>query len=246
MEIDRKLNAYVTLGATYWGLQQWSVGDAIYGDPSGQSVLAFSPYLQLPKLLGGLDDLLGYTYASEIQNAEFNAFFRLNAADPYWEFDWLWGRRYIYFAEHFNLSGADDLNGAAEQVDFRTANNLVGVQTGLLYRHGWSHFEWEAGLKVGLMANIYNQRGLDAASGPPGVMANFVPYDVSNKSSDYSALFEVSLAARYRLNDNLWLRLGYEFYGITGLALAPQQLGGFSRNGNVSFDGLSLGLQAAW
>jgi hypothetical protein len=134
----------------------------------------------------------------------------------------------------------------SERVDFSTTNNLIGGQTGLLFVHGWSRFQWEAGLKVGLLANIYRQHGTDTASSSTAIPAAFVPYDISNSGSGLSGLFELSFAARYRLTDNLGLRLGYQVYDITGLALAPRQLSSFGHGGNVAFDGLSIGLQANW
>ncbi len=111
---------------------------------------------------------------------------------------------------------------------------------------GWSRFQWEAGLKFGLMANMFHQRNTDTASSPSGTPAGFIPYGISNNGSDLSALFEVSIAARYRLTDNLGLRLGYQFYDITGLALGPRQLSSFGHGGNVALDGFSIGLQANW
>jgi hypothetical protein len=246
LEISGKLDNNITLAATYWGLQQWSVGRTIYGDPYQDTVLAYSPYLQLPTLLTGLDNLLGYTYNSQIENVEFNALFRLNTYNPYWQLNWLWGARYVYFADQFTLTGVDNLNSATEQLGCNTANNLVGAQTGLLFLYGWSRFQWEAGLKVGLMANIYHQHATDTASDPSGTPSGFTPYDISNNGCGLSALFELSLAARCRLTDNLWLRLGYQFYDIGGLALAPRQLDGFGHGGNAALDGFSLGLQATW
>ena len=246
LEISRKFDKDIALTATYWGLQQWSVGDTIYGDPDRQSLLAFSPYLQLPGLLKGLDDSLGYTCASKIENAEFNAHFRLNSYDPYRELDWLWGARYVYFADHLTLTGVDDLNSASERLAYSTTNNLIGVQTGLFLVQGWERFQWEVGLKLGLMANLYHQHGTDAANDPSGIPGGFTPYDISNNGCGLSALFEFSLGTRYRINDNLWFRLGYQVYDITGLALAPRQLGGRGHGGNVALDGLSIGLQGTW
>jgi hypothetical protein len=244
LEIARKFDNDVTIAGTYWGLQQWSVGRTIYGDPAEYTVLAYSPYLQLPTLLGrGLDDSLGYNYSSSIQNVEINALFRLNGDDPYWNFSWLYGARYVYFADKLTMTGVDDASNAIEQVEYKANNNLVGGQLGLLLVHGWSRYQWEAGLKVGLMANIYQQHGTDTASNPP---AQFTPYDISNSSSGLSALFEASIAARYRITENLWLRIAYQFYDITGLALAPRQLDSFGHGGNVAFDGLSIGLQCTW
>ena len=247
LEISGKIDNNITLAATYWGLQQWSVGRTIYADSSGDTVLAYSQYLQLPTLLNGLDNWLGYTYKSQIDNVELNALFRLNSYDPYWELDWLWGARYVYFADQFTLTGNDYLNSATEQLNYNTTNNLVGAQTGLLFRYGWSRFQWEGGLKFGLLANIYHQDGSDLASEPSGTPAGFTPYPYfSNAGCGLSALFEVSLAARYRLTDVLWLRLGYQFYDITGLALAPRQLDGYGHGANVALNGFSLGLQATW
>ena len=246
LEVSRKFDNNISLAATYWGLQQWSVGDTIYGDPSYDTVLAYSPYLQLAKLLTGLDDSLSYTYTSQIQNVELNGFFRLNPADPYWEVDFLAGARYVYLAEGFNLTGVDDTNNASEQLNSNTINNLVGGQVGLRVVHGWSRFQSELDFKAGVMANIYHRHITDTAVGTAGVPAGFNPIDTSNNGSDLSGLFELSLAATYRLTDALWFRLGYQVYDFTGLALAPRQLSSFGHGGNVCLDGVSIGMQANW
>ena len=96
------------------------------------------------------------------------------------------------------------------------------------------------------MANFYRQRGSDVISDPTGIAPGFKPGDPASSGSDLAALCELSLAARYRLSNNLWFRLGYQFYDITGLALGPRQLGGFGHGGNVALDGLSVGLQTTW
>jgi hypothetical protein len=243
LEATRQLNSNWSVLATYWGLQQWSAGSTIYGNPYDNSVLAFSPHMPLSGLIPGFNDSLGYTSTSRIENAELGALFRLSTSD-YWKLDWLWGARYVYFSDRLTLTGVDDDYSAVEQLEYSTTNSLAGVQTGLLFSHGWNRFAWEAGLKFGLMANFYRQRGTDtAASDPTG---QFIPYDISNKGSDFSALFEFSLFACYRLTDNLWFRLGYQVYDITGLALAPRQLTDWGHGGNVAFDGLALGLKATW
>ena len=97
------------------------------------------------------------------------------------------------------------------------------------------------------MANVYNQHGTDTASEPSGIPAGFKPYDISSSGTGLSALFEASFAARYRLTEFLYLRLGYRLYDFTGLALAePRQLGSFGHGGNVLYDGVSIGLQGTW
>ena len=116
LEISHKITDYITISATYWGLQQWSASNYLPGDPVGETVLAFSPYLQLsanpPSGIGGFDTSLGYTYASQVENVEVNVLFRLNSDSAYWKFDWLWGVRYFNLAEQFALTGIDGFTGA--------------------------------------------------------------------------------------------------------------------------------------
>ena len=237
LEISHKITDYVTLSATYWGLQQWSVGNTIYGDNVTETVLAYSPYLQLSAPpsqggIGGFDNTLGYTYNSQVENVEFNALLRLNSDTSYWQFDWLWGVRYVYLADQFKLSGNDTFTGAEEDLASSTTNSLIGVQTGLLLVRGWERFQWETGLKAGLMANIYHQHLTDTISGlsnpPPG-------YDISSNGTGVAGLFEVSVAARVRITEFLWLRLGYQFYDFTGLALGPRQLNAFGHGRQRGF-----------
>jgi hypothetical protein len=246
LEVNQKLDSNITLSATYWGLQQWSVGETLPADPYQDTVLAFSRYLQLPYLLNGLDNYLSYTYASQVDNVEFNVRFALTPHDPYWQLDWLAGIRYVYFADQFSLIGSDNANSATETLNYATTNHLVGPQIGLLFTQGWSRFEWDVGLKVGLMANIYSQHGTDTATGPSSALSGFNAWDISNNGCGLAALFEFTLGARYRLTDNLWLRLGFQVYDITGLALGPRQLDGWGHGANVAMDGLSIGLQATW
>ena len=244
LEISRRFDNDVTLAATYLGLaavvdqqldQRRSRGNHRAG--------VLTVFADFADTFTGLDNSLGYTYSSQIENVEFNAMLRLNPANPYWDVEWLGGIRYIYYAEDFTLAGSDIASGASEQLASTTTNNLIGLQTGFLFVRGWSHFQWEIGLKAGLMANMYHQRIIDSAVNAP---TGFNPYDVSSNGTGLAALFEASLGVRYRLTENFGLRLGYQFYDITGLALAPRQLSSFGHGGNVALDGFSVGLQANW
>ena len=79
----------------------------------------------------------------------------------------------------------------------------------------------------------------DSVSGSSGVQ----PYNLSHGGTDLAVLGEISLLARYRVTDCLWLRAGYQFYYAAGLATGPRQLGGFDNGGDVGLDGLSLGVE---
>ena len=242
LEVSRKFDNDITLSGTYWGLQQWSASETFNADPIGETALGSSPYLNVPIF----DTSLGYTYTSAIDNVEFNARFRFNPSDSYWQLDWLLGTRYIYFADHLTLTGVDTYNsGATETVDYQTTNNLLGVQTGLLFVHGWERFQWEAGLKCGLMANMYHQQGSDTVSQPAPL--GFVPSpNVSNNGTDVAGVFEFSIAARHPPD-----RCPHPPPGISNLrhhlaGPGPAQLSGLDHGGNVAFDGLSVGVQATW
>lgn len=231
---------------TYWGLHEWSIGSAIFGDPEGDTILAQSEWLQLPSLLGGLNDYLGYTYASRVDNAEINHRRKLYDFDPFTASNWLWGIRYFRLSERFTLSGSDLTVGDYEDYVQRTSNNLVGPQIGIQWIRGWDRLQLTTEGKFGLLANFYTQRATDTAGGALGPVPGFQPFDVSNTGTGVSALFELSLVLTYRVSPKFWLRGGYQLYYVTGLALGPRQLEKFTHGGTVGLDGLSLGLEAAW
>jgi len=245
-QIAARIDDQKAIQATYWGMQQWSMGRAIYGDPDAQTVLLESRWLQLPLLVGGLDDFLGYTYTSRVDNCEINQRLRLDSYGPFMAANWLWGFRYFRLSDDFGLTGSDLYTGDFESLKYRTNNNLVGMQAGIQWVRGWDRFQLTTEGKIGLLANFYTERGMDSATGPSGTPAGFHPFDVSRSGTDLAALFEVSLLATYRVSPHLWLRAGYQLYCVTGLALAPRQLGDFGHGGAVGLDGLSLGLEAGF
>ena len=113
------------------------------------------------------------------------------------------------------------------------------MQLGLQWAWGWDRFQLSTEAKIGLFANVYSQQETDSAGGTVG----FQPFDVSHSGTDLAALFEVSVLLRYRITPCMWLRAGYQYYGVTGLALGPRQLGGYDAAGTVGLDGLSVGLE---
>jgi hypothetical protein len=240
-QLSRRISDQAAIEASYWGLQQWSVGEPLFADPD-HGLLAYSPWLQIASATG-LNNDVSYTYSSQVHNAEINERILLSAYGPYWAFGWLWGVRYFNLSDNFTLSGSGLDTGYSESLNYRTTNNLIGPQLGLQCVRGWDRFQLITEGKIGLMANFSTQQGSDVAGGnPPG----FTPMDSSHSDTDFSALFELSITARFRVSQYLWLRAAYQFYAVTGLALGPRQLGGADHNGVVGLDGLSLGLETAW
>jgi hypothetical protein len=239
LQLIGRLSDRTAVEANCWGLQQWSVGQTIYGDHPYDTVLAHTDWLQTSNIIGGFDKELGYSYRSQVANVEFNYRTKLNTVDPYRALSWMWGVRYFYLADDFTLSGSDLSYHDSETLNWRTKNNLIGPQLGLQWAWGWDRLQLSTEVKGGLYANVYTQRGSDSASGTAGV----VPFDVSRSDADLAAIFEISLLFRYRITECVWVRAGYQYYCATGLALGPRQLGGYDSSGTVGLDGLSLGLE---
>jgi hypothetical protein len=235
LQVIGRITDQMAIEATAWGLQDWSIGRTIYGDPAGETTLAHSDWLQMPDI----DNSLGYTYHSEVANVEINQRFKLCSLDPYRAFSWLWGVRYFHMTDGLTLDASDLWTDAYETLDWQTKNDLVGMQLGVNWTWGTDRFQLSTEAKIGLFANIYSQHGVHTATG----VDDFEPFDKSHGSTDLAAMFEFSLLLRYRVAQSLWLRAGYQFYGVSGLALAPRQLADYDADGSVGFNGLSLGVE---
>jgi len=248
LRVNAELDDQRSFEGIFWGLQHWSVSDFIYADPQYNSVLANSPWLQMPSLINGMNEYLGYTYTSAVNNAEINQQIEWQPqrySVSYMKTSWLWGPRYLHLSEDLALNGSDLEYGYAERLESRTTNDLIGLQTGLRFTRDWDRFQLITEGKVGLFANTYTQRGSDSSEGADRP-ADFAAYTLSHSGTDLSALVELSILARLRLGQSLWMRLGYQFYFVSGMATAPRQMDGFDHNASVLLDGLSLGLEATW
>jgi Legionella pneumophila major outer membrane protein precursor len=247
LQLGYRINDRDAIELTYFGLQQWSVSRAINGDPIGDSVLAFSPWTQTDALIGGFDQSLRYTYRSSLNNVEINERFG-GSGGMTWSVAGLWGLRYIQISDKFNLNGSDAATGDFENIDIKTANNLLGPQVGVQFIRDWNRFQLNTELKAGIYANFItaSYSNLNSSGAINGNPAGFVPINQSKHATNVAGAFEIALIGRYRVNDHLWIRGGWNDYFLAGLALGPRQLGGFSHSGGIGLDGPSLGLEAAW
>ncbi len=246
LQLGYRLGNQDALEFTYYGLQQWSTGRSIYGDPVNGAVLVFSPYTQTDTLIGGFDTRLGYSYKSRFNNVEITDRF-VGTGGYSWSVAGLWGLRYIQLSDKFVLTGQDTLTGDFENIDIHTANNLLGPQIGLQIIRDWGRFQLNSELKAALFANFNSERYSNLnSSGASGNPPGFVTVNQNRQSTDLAGLIELSLIAKYQLTDHLWLRGGYQTTWVGGLAIGPRQLGHFNSSGSVGLDGPSLGFDVVW
>jgi hypothetical protein len=229
-----RLNERMTIESVYWGLQNWSIGRTIYADPGPGTTLSTSAWLQAPYF----DDSLGYTYASKVHNVEANHRIKFFTDDPYRSLSWLWGVRYFGLTDDLSLFGTNTSPAISETLDWQTTNNLVGMQLGLNWTFGSNRFQLSTEAKAGLYANFYSQQGTDTIVG-----AGWQSSDTLHSGTSLAAVFELSVMLRYHLTSCMWVRAGYQYCGVTGLALGPRQLSGFDSDGTANFDGLLVGLE---
>ena len=249
LQLGWRIDDHASIEATYWGLIQWSVGSQIYGDPIGDTVLVYSPYLKIATQDGYLNDNLSYTYKSQVNNVEINERLKLYSPHPYWDLSWLWGFRYLSLNDNFTLSGQDDdNNGYYESRNCKTTNNLVGGQLGLQSVRGWQRFQFIAEIKAGLFANVYSQKDTDNANDASGNVPNgFTATDTSHNGTPSRNLRGLDNGPLPVNSDSQSLAADR----LSGVlrdrpAPAPNQLDGLSHTGTVVLDGLSLGLEGTW
>ncbi len=246
-QLGYRLDDLGAIEFSYFGLNRWSVGRTIYGDPVNDTILGFSPWTQTDALVGGFDNTLSYVYKSRVNNVEVNDRF-VGTGGMFWSVAGLVGLRYTNVADRFMLSGSDVASGTFENIDIHTHNNLFGPQVGVEIIRDWDRFQLNSEFKFGLMANFVSAHysNLNSSGATAGNPAGFTSTDRSESATGVAGIFEFSLIGRYRLTDHLWLRGGYQNYYLAGLAIGPQQLRGFHHGAGIGLDGPSLGLEASW
>jgi hypothetical protein len=247
LQLIRQVDRVTSWELMYFGLQQWSVSEAITPDPLGIGSAAFSPYLQSIPLLGGtgLEGPLKFNYGANLHNAELNR--RRQFQGSNWAFSRLAGFRYIQWNDTFNLIGTDPLFGIVESIDTRTYNYLVGSQLGWGARRDWSRLSLNLEGKAGLFANFLQQRRSNLNStGVNGGFPAITAFDESHSTTSVAGVLDASAIVGYQLSRRLAVRGGYQVLYLPGVALASNQLAGLSRSGDPLLHGPSLGLESRW
>lgn len=253
------------LGLTYWGLYPSESFEEIAGPGLSTYLTGFNSVLfggtPIDAYFNAADSNYSYR-TNEFHNLEIN-FLRnvgtyTNCRCKNVNYELLAGFRWFQFNEGFGY-GAFTAAGTptAMEYDINTENTLLGFQIGgrsevcLTDRLGAN-----IGLKVGAFNNRINHRqqitdnfGNFAYRTAPGVD----DYNFATSKDDLSMLGELDLGLSYRLSCCSRLSFGYRLMGISGIALAPNQIprdftldneiNSINSNGNLILGGGYAGLE---
>lgn len=186
------------------------------------------------------DQAKGY-YRSAFQNAEINYWRHVTPQrENYFSFSWLLGGRWILLKEEFELSFKREIDTSSNTI--HTTNRLYGLQLGaVLEVNPNRHWTWTFQLKgAGFLNTAKNSNQLRDENNT----FNLSSFEKECWTDTY--LIEASAALAYHFGDFLSIEAGYQGMMITGLALAPAQVGQTKRHvsvhGDIVLDGAFAGL----
>lgn len=164
----------------------------------------------------------------------------------------LLGFRFINVGDQFQLSANNDaFSGDTGFYRTWTTNNLIGLQFGTEYTHElFTHclfFSIEG--KAGAFLNFADQKNL--------LFNTDTTYNQrSDRETQFSSMFDLSIALTALVSNHLTLRGGYTFLFLDGLALATDQLdsnptlnnsrGFIADKGTMTLQGPFVGAELAW
>jgi hypothetical protein len=219
----------------YWGL---------YPDTS-EALLSNSPYTNLVNLnqveFGGFPVSQVYNRGfvhgvyrdNTFHNLEFNFLRALGSSDcgnRNWE--WLAGFRYFSFDEDFSYATFTQAASYPPEFYYENCveNDLYGFQVGARSERCWSgRWGTQFGTKVGIYTNHIEACQAMHDAFPAYAVITSGPYagtDYTFESSkdDFAMAGELNLGLTYQWNCNWRSLLGYRAIGVSGVALAPDQI----------------------
>ncbi len=162
------------------------------------------------------------SYTSAIYSGEVNL--RYGGAD--W-LTFLAGFRMVQLNERYRGAGADFVTLQTDSLAIDTHNYLYGFQLGAeAEAYNYGPLVLSTYCKAGVLCNTAHQNYASVYSDSP--------YDTFDSTgSQASFLGEAGVVASYALTSHLSLRMSAEAMWLTGVALAPEQIGAVS-SGNAS------------
>jgi hypothetical protein len=223
LTLGHYLTDRTAIEGTFYGTNNWDVGNGTPAFPSANGAGPLSPYWGTG---GGPFSTSAFsnsnqqfaTYKSSFDSAELGIRQWITPSMSV-----LLGFRFINVGDQFQLTATNNADNAdAGQVGaYRTwtTNNLIGLQFGTEYTHElffhWLYFSVEG--KGGAFVNFADQKNLLFNSG--------TTYDQrSARETQYSSTLDLSFAVSALLGSHLTLRGGYTFLFLDGIALATDQL----------------------
>jgi hypothetical protein len=229
---------------TYWGLYDLEGEDSRRSETNSLSTPIDLGFVDIPT--PGLPASVFFDNArehrvrreNEFHNVEINLLdFSTPAVCHGLQYNWLIGARYFKFDEFLqfgSVSGGNEFGSAGgineAYLDTDVENNLIGAQIG--GRADWRlNPRWRvfAGTKLGVFANDINYdarlyRG-------DGALATFSStgntFDLHAHETDVSMLAQIDLGLSWDFTQHWSATVGYRAVGITGLALADDQIPAF-------------------
>jgi len=168
--------------------------------------------------------------------------------------DWLLGFRWVGLDETAALGFVPEGGTLPSTYSVTAASNMFAGQTGLRGRWTWDRWALEGWAKVGVAGvDVAQVQTIVDQTGPAE------PFRPLRGGVDGSVglVSDMMLSAIWRINDRCGLRVGYNLFWLTGVALAPDQFDfsastgpeagtGVQRTGGVFLNGASAGVEARW
>ena len=250
----------------YLGVYDMQTRDVVVGDrPTIQAAgaLGFAP--------AGFNNGVGAgaDYESAVNSIEANAVFHrfdggFDRCSRYpWQrccgyeggsLDWLAGFRWAGLEETARLGVLPEGFPAPNTYTVESSSNLFAAQTGVRGRMVFEQWALEGWMKVGLAGTALSQ-----SQSMTNLLIPEAPYRTarSGDGGGVGMIADMNLSAIWRLSDVWGLRIGYNLFWLTGVALAPDQWDfsaatgpeagtAIRSTGSVFFNGANLGLEARW
>lgn len=257
--------------ARYWGLYPGQ-SDVTFGNMPGTTLSGLTDVFYVP---AGTSVLNIYNTAAthrlyrdnDFTNVEINVLRNGGTFGNCGQnsFELFSGFRWFQFDESLRYAAfsANPAYPAQLNYDSSVANRLLGIQSGGRFERCLSNrLRFTSGIGLGLFNNniSHHQRISDQATGTDatvwaGPFAGQM-FDYNSRKNDIAMLGELNAGIYYSLTCNLRLSLGYRAIGISGVALAPDQIPYNFRdvvdvqridsNGSLILHGAYAGVQACF
>ena len=223
--------------ARYWGLYP-SCNGATISNPwtalGGLSQIYHGPSTSTVQEVFNRADTHEVCRENRIHNLELNRLINAGTFNGFGcravNYEFVHGARWFEFDEYFEYNALSTGTPTFLSYNVNTRNTLLGYQFGGRSTRCISdRFQLLSGIRFGLYNNRirHRQQIVDENdyisyinSGP----SSGRPFDYSSTKNDLSTIGEADLGLGYLLSSSCRLTIGYRLIGVTGVALAPDQI----------------------